>query len=219
MIRGESLCAVIGMNGTNGLNEYQVAIANTKRLVQISNDLLRHSQCKMALADLVRMISAHSSRTQDWPTRLEANQKNGKRNVLVPILDLAIEITEADFGNIQLFDHSEQALRIAVSRGLETEFLDYFAVVQTAESACAVVMQQKRRVIVSDVTKDPLYSAKSRAIMLRAKVLACQSTPMVSSSGRLFGVLSTHYRVPRKPPPLSLPYLDLLARRSATLLE
>jgi GAF domain-containing protein len=114
---------------------------------------------------------------------------------------------------------SSQRLRIAVSRGFEAEFLDYFAIVQGSESACRVALQQNCRVIVPDFRRDSLFNVDSRRIMLRANALAVQSTPLISSSGRLLGILSTHYSVPRLRPLARLPYLDKLACRTAELLR
>jgi GAF domain-containing protein len=80
-------------------------------------------------------------------------------------------------------------------------------------------MQQNCRVIVPDVRSDACFNAESRNVVLRAGVLSVQSTPLISSSGRLLGVLSTHSSVPAEPSPASLPFLDRLARRTARLLE
>lgn len=142
---------------------------------------------------------------------------NGNGNALAHILDLAMDITEADFGNIQIIDSSRR-LRIAVNRGFEAEFLDYFSIVESSESACGVALQQNRRVICPDVRKNSFFDVDSRRIMLRANALAVQSTPLISSCGQLLGMVSTHYCVPRRPPLAKLTYLDRLARRTADML-
>jgi GAF domain-containing protein len=48
--------------------------------------------------------------------------------------------------------------------------------------------------------------------MQRAGALACQSTPLVSGSGELLGMLSTHYERPHEPLPEELQVVDLVAR-------
>lgn len=49
-------------------------------------------------------------------------------------------------------------------------------------------------VVVDDVTKSPIFVGTiSLTVMLEAGVRAVQSTPLVSRSGRLIGVISTHY--------------------------
>jgi len=204
------------MNGINP-SDASVAIetarrctAEVKARLRISDDLIRRSDLRVALTDF-GLISSQLSRAQP------PGKHNGNGHVLAHILDLAIDITDADFGNIQIIDGS-QRLRIAVNRGFGAEFLDYFAIVESSESACGVALQQNCRVMVPDVRKDSFFNVDSRRIMLRANALAVQSTPLISSCGRLLGMVSTHYSVPRRPPLTKLSYLDRLARRTADLL-
>src|SRR5215472_1340181 len=206
------------MNGINLSETIGLAIETARRRtaeaqarLQSSDDLIRRSDWRVALTEF-GVVSSQRSWAQ------HPGKRNGNGNVLAHILDLAMDITEADFGNIQIID-SSQRLRIAVNRGFETEFLDYFAIVGSSESACGVPLQQNRRVIVPDVRKGSFFNVDSRRIMLRANALAVQSTPLISSCGRLLGMLSTHYCVPRRLPLTKLPYLDRLARRTADLLS
>ena len=206
------------MNGINSSEANGIAIETAKRRtaeaqarLQSSDDLIRRSDWRVALTHF-GMISSQLSWAQ------HPGKRNDNGHVLAHILDLAIDITDAEFGNIQILDSSQRRLRIAVSRGFEDEFPDYFAVVESSTSACGVALEQNCRVIVPDVRKDSSFDVDSRGIMLRANALAVQSTPIISSSGRLLGMISTHYSVPKRPPLQRLPYLDRLARRSADLL-
>ena len=190
-----------------------VAVAETTRLLdrtlarlQNSDRLMRDSDWKVAFSD-IRM------------TREQRLESHGGTAALSYVLHLAIDITEADFGNIQLFDRAEGGLRIAASQGFDSAFLDYFAVVRGSESACGVAKQQGCRVVVPDVRNALCFDVESREIVLRAGVLSVQSTPLISPSGRVLGMLSTHRRLPGKPPLASLALLDRLARRTAKLLE
>src|SRR5262249_1889794 len=56
-------------------------------------------------------------------------------------------------------------------------------------------------------------------VQLDAGVRAVQSTPILTRSGELRGMISTHYKTPRAPEKRALPYLDLLARHAADILE
>lgn len=208
------------MNGISHLDANAVAIDTARRRIagaqtrmEISENLMQHSDWSFFLTDIGTTPAQHL--LESW---LIGN-RNGTVSTLTRILDLGIEMAQADFGNIQLYDPAENALRIAVSRGLGGEFLEYFAVVRDSESACAAALQQKSQVIVSDVRNAPCFNAESRNVVLRAGALAVQSTPITSSSGRVLGMLSTHCRVSGKPPLATLPFLDRLARRTAKLLE
>ena len=65
-----------------------------------------------------------------------------------------------------------------------------------------------------------MAATPEREEMLAAGVRAAlQSTLLVSRSGQILGVFSTHYREPRRPGERELRLLDLLARQAADLIE
>ncbi len=71
-----------------------------------------------------------------------------------------------------------------------------------------------------DVATSPIFAGTpALAAMLDAEARAVQSTPLVSRSGKLLGMFSTHYRTPRCPTERDLRLLDLLARQAADLIE
>jgi signal transduction histidine kinase/CheY-like chemotaxis protein len=85
---------------------------------------------------------------------------------------------------------------------------------------CGVALREGRRVIVEDVTTSPVYAGTpTLEVQLRAGVRAVQSTPLLGSSGELVGMLSTHYRTPRRPDDRDLRHLDLLARQAGDMIE
>jgi GAF domain-containing protein len=53
----------------------------------------------------------------------------------------------------------------------------------------------------------------------RSNVRAVQSTPLISRSGELLGMISTHWREPHQPTERALRRLDVLARQAADLIE
>ena len=136
------------------------------------------------------------------------------------ILDVGIEITGADKGNIQLVEEDSRTLRIAVQRGFDGWFLDYFDIVVNGESACGLALESKQRVIVEDITKSEIFAGKpSLNVMRESDVLAVQSLPLVSSTGTVLGILSTHFRNTHQPTEQELRLMDLLARQTADYLE
>lgn len=136
--------------------------------------------------------------------------------ILEELLHTAIEITNADFGNVQLLDPESRALRIVCQRGFGPGFLRFFSEVQHGSAACGSAMQNRERIVVEDVMTDPIYTDEARNVMIGANALACQSTPFFDQSGKLLGVLSTHYRVPTRPTPSSLRLLDNLLGKVAS---
>lgn len=106
-----------------------------------------------------------------------------------------IDVTAADFGNVQLFDTRNRVLRIVAQSGFESEFLSYFNAVSGTEGCvCGKAMGGQSRIVVTDVNTDPLVSSDVRGVLLRANVRSVQSTPLIDTSGNFVGMVSTHYR-------------------------
>ncbi|HEX6448068.1 MAG TPA: GAF domain-containing protein [Trebonia sp.] len=130
-------------------------------------------------------------------------------DVLLPkILDGAMSLTGADFGNVQLLDPLSGALRIVTQSGFGSEFTDYFAVVDDDHSACGRAARQCAQTVIADVTTDPGF-APHREIAAAAGFRAVQSTPLADSAGRLIGMVSTHFRHPGRPADRELRSLEL----------
>lgn len=115
---------------------------------------------------------------------------------LADFLQSSVAATAADFGNVQLFDSSRRVLKIVAQRGFDSEFLSYFEAVSFEDGcACGAAIKQQARIIVPDVTYDPIFAdQKSKDVLLSAKVRSVQSTPLFDLHGQFVGVVSTHYR-------------------------
>jgi PAS domain S-box-containing protein len=139
---------------------------------------------------------------------------------LKEILNVAIEISGADKGIIQLLDPDSGSLSIAAHSGFEEPFLEFFANVKDGETAWAAARDSHQRVIVEDVTDNDIFVGKpSLEILLDAGVRAVQSLPLMSSTGKLLGIISTYFSEPHRPSEQELRLMDLLARQSADYLE
>lgn len=140
--------------------------------------------------------------------------------ILDEILELAIDFTGADMGNIQLLDAETGLLRMMAHRGFEQPFLDFWAVVDQESGSCGTAMRLGERVIVEDVTRSSIFvGTPALDVQLEAGVRACQSTPLINRAGELLGMLSTHFRSPHVPDKQDLQLVDLLAQQAADLLE
>jgi signal transduction histidine kinase len=105
-------------------------------------------------------------------------------------------------------------------RGFESSFLDSFHTVVDEATACAAAMKERRRIIVEDVTKSPIFEGTpTLQMLLKAKVRAVQSTPLLSRDGKVLGVISTHFSRPHRPGERELRFLDILAQQAADLFE
>lgn len=164
-------------------------------------------------ADLAAM-----TRLQQLSTRLV--QTDDASSLLQSILDVGIEITGADMGNVQLFDGGSAVLKTVAQRGLDNSLLDILDAIHNGSAVRQNGLPPGEKLIVGDLCNpetsihNPAYEA-----MASAGVRALQSTPLVSRSGRLVGRISTHYRQPHRPTDRQLTLLDLLARQAADFIE
>jgi PAS domain S-box-containing protein len=138
--------------------------------------------------------------------------------LLQKTMDAAVAIVGADRGTLQLIEGD--SLRIVASNGHREPFLDFFASVENRASACGQAMVQLERVVIPDVEESLIFAGTSSLpVMREAGVRAVQSTPLVSRTGMLLGILTTQWNVPYTPDKHDLWRIDLLARQAADLIE
>jgi len=112
---------------------------------------------------------------------------------LKEILDVAIEITGADKGNIQLLNGDAESLRLVTQIGFDDPFVEFFECGHNGDSACGVALKSKQRVVVEDIEKSEIYAGKpALQAMHEADVRAVESVPLISSEGNALGIISTH---------------------------
>jgi hypothetical protein len=140
----------------------------------------------------------------------ELHRAPGLHSLLPRILDGAMSLTGAGFGNIQIVEPVTGSLRIVTQSGFGPEFVDYFGVVDDEHSACGRAAREGAQAVIADVNTDPRF-APHRDIAAASGFRAVQSTPLVDCSGRLIGMISTHFRRPHRPPGPDLRIMDCTA--------
>lgn len=181
--RAESLCREIAVE-----RDQRIFI----QLVRELNDLLEASERAPNGLSPAPRISRNGDGSEFNPYATFAGNPR-----IAEFLTSMIYATGADFGNVQLFDSTQSGLRIVEHHGFGAEFLSYFGSVCCGNFACGAAMNQQRRVTITDILTDPLFQdIQTRDVMLRARVRACQSTPLVDPLGNFIGVVSTHFQQP-----------------------
>lgn len=193
----------------SGLEE-QVA-QRTKELRESERRLF--SILEHSAADLKAM-----RRLNDIGTRC-ARDGNDRDACLDEILKVAIEISGAAKGNIQLVDPGSGLLNMSMESGFDPAIPDS-PNDGNQPVASTLAMETQQRVIVEDVRQSALYVGNPLLkAMTQAGVRAVQSTPLISSAGKVLGVISTHFSTTRRPSEQELRLMDLLARQAADYLE
>lgn len=140
-------------------------------------------------------------------------------HVLMEIVDSAVDITGADFGNIQLLDPESHQLKIMAHQGFPKWWLDYWNTVSEGQGTCGTALEKGKRIIVEDVENSPIFNGETLDMQLKAGVRAVQSTPIMTRTGKPLGMFSTHYKNPHRPNQREIQLLDLLASQIADIIE
>ena len=115
--------------------------------------------------------------------------------LLEEVVDAAVSIVGADMASIQLRDPVSGELKLTAQRGFAPAVVDHFASVR------------------------PDAESSDREAMRAAGVLAIQTTPLGSRSGKVVGLLSTYFRRMHRLPSHSLKLLELLALQCTDAIE
>jgi PAS domain S-box-containing protein len=148
-------------------------------------------------------------------------QENNLDTLYNRILDAAIGLMSADMASMQIFHHEQRELRLLAWRGFHPASATFWERVRfSSASTCGLALSAGCRVVVPDVeTCDVIAGTADLDAYRRSHIRAVQSTPLVSRSGQLLGMISTHWREPHQPVEHAMRLFDVLARQSADLIE
>nr|WP_206314346.1 ANTAR domain-containing protein [Streptomyces coryli] len=119
--------------------------------------------------------------------------------VLGSMLRHVLDISATGMGNVQLVEPVRGHLRIEKHQGLTDDFVTYFDEVGRDGTSCALAAQQTRRVTVTDVEHDPVFTDGARQAILAAGSRGCHSTPLLSDLSdrhQVLGMVSSHHDAP-----------------------
>jgi PAS domain S-box-containing protein len=140
------------------------------------------------------------------------------------ILDAETAILHADFASIQQF-YPERGtsgeLRLLGHRGFSAEAAKRWEWVGlTARTSCGEALRTGGRVVVPDFRNcDFMAGSEDLDGYLSAGIQAGLTTPLVSRSGVLLGMVSAYWRQPHELSPTEMRSLDILARLAADFIE
>lgn len=190
-------------------------------LVDISERKAAEAALRVSEAELVRELAAIKELQR---ISTELIRERDVRRLYSNLVDAAATIMRSDFATMQML-HPDRGLngelQLLAHRGFDPEAIKFWNWVRADSGCtCGFALKTGKRGIAADVaTCDFMAGTPDRDALLQAGIQAAQSTPLFSQSGRLLGMISTHWRKPHSPSENDLRRFDILARLAADLIE
>lgn len=186
-------------------------------LVDITDHKLAEAELAATKSDLSLQVTA-LTRLHDLAMRLARTPE--PRPALQAILETLVEVHDADMGLLSIYDPATGLLHDDAYVGFEEETLRFLRTVKPDPKlgARGSAFATKQRVIVEDAESDPRF-ATLLAVTREAGVRALHSTPILTRSGEILGVLSVQFRTRRRPTQCEMQLADLCARHAADAIE
>jgi PAS domain S-box-containing protein len=191
----------------------------------VAFDITEHKRAEAALRESeARLASELAATRQLQEISTQLIQEENVEALYDKILDAAVAIMHSDFASLQMLYPEREAggeLRLLGHRGFTPEAARFWEWVRPAsESTCGIALRTWERVIAPDVQKcEFMAGSEDLKTCLQTGIRAVQTTPLISRSGSLVGMISTHWREVHEPTEHELGLLDLLARQAADLIE
>ena len=141
-------------------------------------------------------------------------------SALQRILETSVETQEADFGLVWLHDPATDRLVVQASHGFDARGRTLFHDIPAGPhgGSAGHAYANARHWVIGDTETDPAFE-RFRASAREVGFRAVHSTPIVTRSGALLGVISVHYRTPRAPLQREMQAADVCARHAADAIE
>ncbi|HEY1141210.1 MAG TPA: ATP-binding protein [Lysobacter sp.] len=136
------------------------------------------------------------------------------------IIDTACAIMHSQYASLQML-HGRSRLQLLSHRGFSASAAAGWKWIDADDlTACGQALNAGRRVIYPDVRlmADTL-GPDLLAVYEETGIVAIQTTPLQSRTGRIVGMLSTHWSYAHEPSEHELRLIDILARIAADLIE
>lgn len=206
-------------------------------VVQDENVLM---QLICELQDLIKQWLGEVHRTSKirqpdldaFPTESKANgtgrgngySSNHGASIYATIVDDAIALMRSDCASLQML-HPERGpggeLRLSAFRGFSAHAAAFWKWVRPdSHTTCGMALRSHQRVVVPDLARcNFIVDSEDQKLFLQAGIHASQSTPLMARSGKMLGMISTHWRAPHQPTEDDFRLFDVLARQAADLIQ
>ncbi len=141
---------------------------------------------------------------------------------LVEIFERICHFAEGlDHGSIcSIFLYDGTALRVGAAPSLPSTYAEALEGMLSGPEggSCGTAAYRKEQVIVSDIATDPLWKS-FRSLAAEHRLRACWSTPILSKSDTVLGVLGIYHRQPQDPKATDFALMDLSCGLAGVAIE
>ena len=189
---------------------------------KIARDVTKAKQAAAALRRSEQRLTrevAGAKTLQSISTRLIS--ESTPESLYDQVLGAAMELMASDAACLQMLAADNTSLRLLAWTNFHPDCVPFWKrVAAGAGSTCSKALSDNQRVVVTDIEAcDFMAGTQEQMEYRRAGVRGVQSTPLRSRTGRLLGMLSTHWRTPHTPTEDDFRFFDVLARQAADLIE
>ena len=192
----------------------------SRRLVSVFYDITERKRAEMALRESEERLAKELEDARLLQKlSIELVSEGGPDGHYHHIVDVARTLMRSDAASIQELDVVDSRLTLLAHSGFHAESAAHWAHVNAdAGSSCGRALLDQQRVVVPDLDQFEA-DAHDVAAFRQSGIMSVQSTPLVASSGRIVGMMSTHWHHPHTPSAESYRYFDILSRLVADFME
>lgn len=186
---------------------------------KIARDITERKRADKALVTLKDELAAQLAdlrRLHEMSIRLTTTLE--LHPLLDEILGVATAVEGSPMGLLSLGDLEQDGLRVGASIGFDDTFLNQIEFVKAGDGVYGTCFQERRRIIVEDLEREPDFEA-FRNTARAAGIKSIHSTPLITRSGKIIGVLSTHFREAHRPSDREIHLCNLCARQAVDFIE
>ena len=189
-----------------------------------NDDLQRLELYRRRSADFIERFNADEALRESsarlarfYEAGLRLWEKESLQDGLDATLASTIDLLGADMGAILLLDRGK-LLHMITHRGVNQEFIDRFrATLAEQDSPVGRALRSGQVVAIEDTELDS--ATHLRSIRSAAGYRAFVAAPLVSTRGKLLGLLAAHFRAPHRPSDSEMQWLELYRRRAADFIQ
>src|SRR6185437_12092386 len=187
---------------------------------KVARDITGQKQTAQALRESEERLQMELAATRQLAEISVKLVEEGNCDALYEkVVDAAMGIMRSDMGSMQMLDPERGELRLLTSKGFHAESAAFWERVRVdSATSCGAALRDVQRAIIPDVDVcDYMDGTEDLHFTHLSGIRAVQTTPLKSRSGRLLGMISTHWRKPHQPSEHDLQLFDMLARQAADL--